>query len=110
MWRSFPWLLLLIVTLCSSLLAQSRIDCGALNSRILQRPVRYCVLLPPAYDSSTQSYPVLYFLHGLGQNEQTLFNTGGWNLIDDLRQQHKIGDFLIVAPDGFRSFYINSAD
>ena len=55
-------------------------------------------------------YPVLYFLHGLGDNEQTLFNSGGWTLLDDLRNQHKMGDFLIVAPEGRRSFYINSAD
>jgi hypothetical protein len=53
---------------------------------------------------------VLYFLHGLGDNEQTLFNSGGWTLLDDLRNQHKMGDFLIVAPEGGRSFYINSAD
>jgi S-formylglutathione hydrolase FrmB len=53
---------------------------------------------------------VLYFLHGLGDNEQTLFNSGGWTLLDDLRNQHKMGDFLIVAPEGRRSFYINSAD
>ena len=53
---------------------------------------------------------MLYFLHGLGDNEQTLFNSGGWTLLDDLRKQHKMGDFLIVAPEGRRSFYINSAD
>jgi S-formylglutathione hydrolase FrmB len=53
---------------------------------------------------------VLYFLHGLGDNEKTLFNSGGWTMLDDLRQQHKLGDFLIVAPEGRRSFYINSAD
>ena len=29
---------------------------------------------------------------------------------DDLRRQHKMGDFLIVAPEGGRTFYINSAD
>ena len=53
---------------------------------------------------------MLYFLHGLGENEQTLFKTGGWNLIEDLRQQHKIGDFLIVTPEAKASFYVNSAD
>lgn len=95
--------------------AQSRIDCDALNSHILKKPVHYCVYLPSGYDgSATQTppkrYPVLYFLHGLGDNEQTLFNSGGWTLFDDLRRQHKMGDFLIVAPEGRRSFYINSAD
>jgi S-formylglutathione hydrolase FrmB len=95
--------------------AQSRIDCNALKSRILGGTVHYCVLLPPSYDSapashSSRRYPVLYFLHGLGDNEQTLFKTGGWNLIEDLRQQHKVGEFLIVTPDAKTSFYVNSAD
>ncbi|MGA8489830.1 MAG: alpha/beta hydrolase family protein [Terriglobales bacterium] len=92
-------------------MAQSRIDCDALKSHILGETVRYCVLLPPSYDSvPAKRYPVLYFLHGLGENEQTLFKTGGWNLIEDLRQQHKIGDFLIVTPEARASFYVNSAD
>ena len=95
--------------------AQSRIDCGALSSKILKFPVHYCVYLPASYDAgATQhpapKYPVLYFLHGLGDNEQTLFNSGGWTLLDDLRRQHKMGEFLIVAPEGGRTFYINSAD
>ncbi len=99
----------------SSASAQSRIDCSALNSRLLKRAVRYCVFIPSGYDAgATQKpqrrYPVLYFLHGLGDNEQTLFNSGGWTLLDGLRSQHKMGDFLIAAPEGRRSFYINSAD
>jgi S-formylglutathione hydrolase FrmB len=109
------WLLIFFValTVSSPLQAQSRIDCNALNSRILQHPVHYCVYLPASYDAGTtkhpaQTYPVLYFLHGLGDNERTLFNSGGWTLLDDLRQQHKIGEFLIVAPEGGRTFYINS--
>jgi S-formylglutathione hydrolase FrmB len=100
---------------CVAAHAQGRIDCNALNSKLLQHAVHYCVYLPAGYDSgsatpSAQRYPVLYFLHGLGDNEQTLFNSGGWTLLDDLRRHHKIGDFLIVAPEGRRSFYINSAD
>jgi S-formylglutathione hydrolase FrmB len=86
-----------------------------MNSRILKRPVHYCVYLPAGYEAratghSIQNYPVLYFLHGLGDNERTLFNSGGWTLLDDLRQQHKMGEFLIAAPEGRRTFYINSAD
>jgi enterochelin esterase family protein len=72
-------------------------------------------MLPPGYDAATagrspRRYPVLYFLHGLGDNEQTLFKGGGWGVIEDLRQQKQISDFLVVAPEGKRSFYINSAD
>jgi S-formylglutathione hydrolase FrmB len=95
--------------------AQSRIDCNASNSRILNRPIRYCVYLPSGYDAGAkahpaQRYPVLYFLHGLGSDEKTLFDSGGWTLLDDLRRQHKMGDFLIVAPQGGASFFVNSAD
>jgi S-formylglutathione hydrolase FrmB len=95
--------------------AQSRIECDALNSRILKYPVHYCVYVPAGYDAGAarhpaQQFPVLYFLHGLGDNERTLFNSGGWTLLDDLQRQHKMGEFLIVAPEGRRSFYINSAD
>lgn len=110
------WLLLSCLLLAEgSAGAQSRMDCSALNSRILKRAVRYCVYIPSGYDAAgaqhpPKRYPVLYFLHGLGDNEQTLFNSGGWTLLDDLREQHKMGDFLIVAPEGRRSFYVNSAD
>ena len=107
--------LCLCLSLAGSAAAQSRIDCSALNSRILKRVVHYCVYLPSGYDEGASErparrYPILYFLHGLGDNEQTLFNSGGWTLLDDLRSKHQMGDFLIVAPEGRRNFYINSAD
>lgn len=110
------WILFFcILILGETVSAQSRIDCSALHSRILKQVVRYCVYLPSGYDvaaahKQARRYPVLYFLHGLGDNEQTLFNSGGWTLLDDLRKQHMIGDFLIVAPEGRRSFFINSAN
>jgi S-formylglutathione hydrolase FrmB len=106
----------LLLNLAPVAQAQSRIDCDALDSKVLKRVVHYCVYLPAGYDSAPANqsaprrYPVLYFLHGLGDNEQTLFNSGGWTLLDDLRRQHKIGEFLVVAPEGRRGFYINSAD
>jgi putative tributyrin esterase len=117
--RNLRLTLLTFLSFCFALAgtasAQSRIDCSALNSHILKQVVRYCVYLPASYDEGAAAhpakrYPILYFLHGLGDNEQTLFNSGGWTLLDDLRKQGKMGDFLIVAPDGRRSFYINSSD
>jgi S-formylglutathione hydrolase FrmB len=112
-----PVIVLVLFTALASLPAhaQSRIECNALNSSILKSTVHYCVYLPASYDAPearqpVQKYPVLYFLHGLGDNERTLFNSGGWTMLDDLRKQHKIGEFLIAAPEGGRTFYINSAD
>lgn len=110
------WLTVFLVPLfLARCQAQGRIDCNALQSRILAQTVHYCVMLPPEYENATagrnpRRYPVLYFLHGLGDNEQTLFKGGGWDVVQDLRRQRQIKDFLIVAPEGKSSFYINSAD
>jgi S-formylglutathione hydrolase FrmB len=99
------------VFLISSALAQGRIDCNAMDSRVLKQPVHFCVLLPAGYEQNpSRKYPVLYFLHGLGENEQALFQSGGWNVVEDLRRKREIGDFLIVTPEAKGSFYINSAD
>jgi len=107
-------ILLAVLLLATPVSAQSRVECSALKSRILGDAVHYCVLLPPSYDKPdlrrVQRYPVLYFLHGLGDNEQTLFKTGGLTVIDDFREQRKVGDFLIVTPEAKASFYVNSAD
>ena len=111
-----PWLVLFLVALLvGPCHAQGRIDCNALQSHLLGESVHYCVMLPPDYDAATaghspRRYPVIYFLHGLGDNEQTLFKGGGWDLIQDLRQKGQVSDFLLVAPEGRRTFYINSAD
>jgi S-formylglutathione hydrolase FrmB len=109
--RPFGLAAMLLVLFCAPAHAAGRAECRSVPSKILARPVAYCVLLPPSYDSDkARRYPVLYFLHGLGQNEQALLDSGGWSLIQDLWDQKKIGDFLIVAPDGDRSFFINSRD
>jgi S-formylglutathione hydrolase FrmB len=111
--RFLPFLAVIALSLFAR--AQSRIDCNGMNSAVLKHQVHYCVYLPASYDPGAtahpaQTYPVLYLLHGLGDNERSLFNTGGWTLLDDLRRQHKIGEFLVAAPEGGQTFYINSSD
>jgi S-formylglutathione hydrolase FrmB len=93
--------------------SQERADCHAFPSAILHASVRYCVFLPASYSSASakaQRYPVLYLLHGLGGNEQAMAVDGEWTTLQDLRRDHKVGDFLVVAPDGWDTFYINSRD
>jgi S-formylglutathione hydrolase FrmB len=102
---------LLALTLVPAVRAQGRAECSVVKSTILARPVRYCAYLPASFDQDkTRQYPVLYYLHGLGDNEQSLLNMGGWDLIDDLRRQGKIGDFVVLAPNGGHTFFLNSAD
>lgn len=104
-------LLVFVAGFSRTALPQGRIDCSAFPSKILSRSVRYCVMLPPSYATDpNKKYPVLYFLHGLGQSEQSLIQSGGWGLVEDLRQHQAIGDFLLVAVEGRGTFFINSAD
>jgi S-formylglutathione hydrolase FrmB len=89
----------------------SRVECTSIHSNILQRDVPYCAMLPPSYAAEPQRrFPVSYYLHGLGDNEQSLVNLGGWATYDRLQREHKIGEFVVLAPAGGVSFYINSRD
>lgn len=103
------WLLMLLFAVPS--FAQSRVECGKVKSTFAGQPVSYCALLPPSYDvaaSSSKIFPVLYMLHGLGQDSESLINDGIWNLVEDLQSKKSIGEFVIITPNGDRSFYINS--
>jgi S-formylglutathione hydrolase FrmB len=102
---------LFALALAPPLHAQGRAECSVVNSVILARQVRYCAFLPDSFDhDKARQYPVLYYLHGLGDNEQSLLNLGGWDLIEELRRQGKIGDFVLLAPGGGHTFFLNSAD
>jgi S-formylglutathione hydrolase FrmB len=88
-----------------------RVECNSLLSKILARRVPYCVLLPPGYDADkTRQFPILYFFHGLGDDEQMFVHSGGWNLVEDLWERKELGEFLIATPAAGATFYINSND
>ena len=89
----------------------ARGECLSVPSRILGRSVPFCVILPPGYrQNSTRRYPVLYYLHGLGDNEQMFLRSGGFDLMQDLWDRHEIGDLVLVTPAGYASFFMNSRD
>lgn len=108
--------------LCCALMATSRPstpypgadaggECLSVPSRILGRAVPFCVILPPGYaEDATRRYPVLYYLHGLGDNQQMFVRSGGFNLVEELWDRHQIGDFILVSPAGYASFFMNSYD
>jgi S-formylglutathione hydrolase FrmB len=98
-----------LICLAPATWAQGRAECRSAPSKILGRAVPFCVILPPSYDAGkTARYPILYSLHGLGASSETLLDSGGLDLIEDLWQRNKIGEFLIVTPEADRTFYINS--
>lgn len=113
-WRAAMAALLMVCALvapAARATGTGRAECVSIQSKILARAVPYCVLLPSSYDTKkTRRYPILYLLHGLGDNEQMLIHSGGMNLVEDLWEQNQLGEFLIVTPAGGASFYINSHD
>ena len=87
------------------------LDCGAIPSQILGRAVNVCVALPPGYEASAaKRYPTLYFLHGLFENERSWSERGGEQVWEDLTSAGQLDKFLVVLPDGGKTFYVNSFD
>ena len=84
----------------------------SLPSKILNMERKYAVYLPPDYETSTRSYPVLYLLHG-GGDDQT-----GWvqfgevlNITDNAIKESKATPMIIIMPDAntVRRGYANNA-
>jgi len=102
---------LLLIFPCRVRAVTGRVECNSVPSKILARNVAYCVVLPPSFDADkTRHFPILYFLHGLGDNEQFFVHSGAWNMVEDLRERGELKDFLIATPDGGAGFYIDSRD
>jgi enterochelin esterase-like enzyme len=80
-----------------------------------KRPL--AIYLPPGYYASTKRYPVLYLLHGIGDDHMDFVDDTSkyftiQNLMDSGIASHRFGEMIIVTPDEktnwFGSFYTNS--
>ncbi len=81
------------------------------ESKIVNYPVKYSIYLPPDYEISNRSYPILYLLHGYSDDETGWIQFGEVNQIADKGIAN--GDFspcIIVMPDGKVTWYVNSID
>ncbi|WP_083158144.1 alpha/beta hydrolase-fold protein [Allomuricauda sp. CP2A] len=59
------------------------------------------VYTPPGYDNSSEDYPVLYLLHGGGEDQRGWANQGKTNLIlDNLIAENKAEPMIIAMLDG----------
>jgi enterochelin esterase family protein len=71
------------------------------DSKATQTRRRIHVYTPPGYGASTKKYPVLYLLHGAGDNDAHWSQLGRANVIaDNLLADGKIVPMLIVMTDG----------
>lgn len=88
----------------------STIEFKEVQSSILGRAVRYSVYLPASHAEGKKRYPVLYFLHGLFEDEKRWHSRGGKAVVDRLRTDGTLGEFIVAIPDAGRTFYTNYKD
>ncbi|MFO7851998.1 MAG: alpha/beta hydrolase [Bacteroidota bacterium] len=85
----------------------------SLRSEILDSERKYAVYLPPDYEISRRSYPVLYLLHGAGDDQTGWVQFGEVLYIADKAiKEGKATPMVIIMPDaqtGTRG-YFNSID
>lgn len=99
-----------LVLLPLLLSAQSKVyDNLSLPSKILKSDRKYAVYLPDGYESSQRSYPVLYLLHGGGDDQTGWVQFGEVQHIADKSIREGIASaMIIVMPDantGQRGYY-----
>jgi enterochelin esterase-like enzyme len=82
-----------------------------IKSDILKHNVKYAIYLPVDYETSNRSYPVVYLLHGYGDDQTGWLQFGEVNrYADKAIAEGKIPPMIIVMPDAQGTFYINSYD
>lgn len=87
----------------------NHVEYGSLQSAALGKELKFAIQYPPSYQSDSKHvYPVLYFLHGMFGNEREFERRGVASAINKMRQEGKIGEFVIVSPAGENSFYLNA--
>src|SRR5947207_14333212 len=103
--------LVLLLLFSTEVLAQ-HVEYKSFPSKLLGRELRYGVYVPPSYNSSpAKKYPVLYFLHGLFEDETRWSSPGQTDQIMDRMIAHgKIGEFIVAVPFGGPSLYTNPLD
>ncbi|MGA7723114.1 MAG: alpha/beta hydrolase family protein [Ignavibacteriaceae bacterium] len=82
-----------------------------IQSKILNKEVRYTIYLPYDYETSSRYYPVVYLLHGYSDNDMGWIQFGEANTIaDEGIANRQITPMILVMPDGGVSWYMNNYD
>ncbi|MGQ8335077.1 alpha/beta hydrolase [Sunxiuqinia sp. A32] len=94
--------LLLALLLPISLLAQTGkvYDNKVVHSEILNMDRNFAIYLPPDYETSERSYPVLYLLHGAGDDHTGWVQFGEvLHITDNAIKEGTATPMIIVMPD-----------
>ena len=92
-----------LLFLCTTVFAQSGkvYDDLSLPSKILKMDRKFAVYLPPDFETSTRSYPVLYLLHGSGDDQTGWVQFGEvLRIADNAIKDGTATPMVIIMPDG----------
>ncbi len=95
-------LLLSVLCLANILFAQTGkvYDNLSLNSKILKMDRKFAIYLPPDYQTSERNYPILYLLHGMGDDQTGWVQFGEvLHIADKAILEGKSTPMIIVMPD-----------
>jgi enterochelin esterase-like enzyme len=104
-------LIIILLMLPALLMAQTGrvLDNLSMTSKILKMERKYAIYLPPDYETSQRSYPVLYLLHGAGDDQTGWVQFGEvLHIADDGINKGTATPMIIVMPDantGQRGYY-----
>ena len=106
---AFFILCLLTVFSVSSVAQNLRVrESLSMQSRILNQEVKFSVYLPENYFENEAHYPVVYLLHGLGDNESSWLEYGRIAQYADLSvSSGEAIPMIFIMPQGFRTYYVN---
>ncbi|GAB2775266.1 alpha/beta hydrolase-fold protein [Rhabdobacter roseus] len=80
------------------------------KSTLLKKDMKLALYLPPGYATSTRKYPVLYLLHGGGDDHTGWVQFGEMQrLVDEGIRAGRVAPMIVVMPDAERTYYLNSA-
>jgi enterochelin esterase-like enzyme len=101
-----------ILTVTTLLMAQTGkvSDNLSMQSKILKMDRKYAIYLPPDYETSQRSYPVLYLLHGAGDDQTGWVQFGEvLHIADEAILSGVATPMIIIMPDANtgRRGYVN---
>jgi len=80
------------------------------DSAALERSMRYFIYLPPDYDASARTYPVLYLLHGAAGEAEEWAAYGFLDRLDAGIRDRSLNPFIAVLPEGEFGYWLNHAE
>lgn len=79
----------------------------SVNSTAMKQSMKYSIYLPKDYGSG-ESFPVLYLLHGYGDENNAWLDKGNLaKIAKEYEEKEGVKQMIVVCPDALTTFYID---